>query len=228
MYRVLLSLLIILPLLFSQSFAEEKDPSLLKPTPEDIVMGKEDAPVLMVEYASLSCPHCAHFHNKIFPSIKEKYIDTGKVKFVFRAFPLNPPALHGTVLAYCAGDTRFYNFLKVLFDTQDSWAFNKNYLEMLTNIGKLGGIKSEAFDKCLEDKDLEFRILTIKQYAVNTLKIRATPTLYVNGEQFQDAIEVEPLSKFIDNALKDAPTAPVEEPQTSSPETPKKVEKPGE
>lgn len=228
MYRILLSLLIILPLLFSQSFAEEKDSSLLNPTPDDIVMGKEDAPVLMVEYASLSCPHCAHFHNKILPSIKEKYIDTGKVKFVFRPFPLNPPALHGTVLAYCAGDARFYNFLKVLFDTQDSWAFNKNYLEMLTNIGKLGGIKSDAFDKCLEDKDLELRILTMKQYAVNTLKLRATPTIYVNGEQFQDAIEVEPLSKFIDNALKEAPTTSEAKPQDSTLETPKKVEKPGE
>ena len=165
------------------------------------MLGNPEASVTIIEYASLSCPHCAEFHNKVLPGLKEKYIDTGKVAFVFRPFPLNLPAFHGTVLAYCAGDKRFYNFLKVLFDTQESWAFHKNYLEMLSNIGKLGGIKPQDFDRCIEDKALEESILETKKHAANTLKLRSTPTFYVNGVQYEKSFRLEPFSQYLDELL---------------------------
>ena len=221
MYRILLSLVLIFPLLATQvSAAEELDKTLVAPQEGDIVLGQADAPVFIVEYASLSCPHCAHFHNKVLPTLKKNYIETGKVKLVFRPFPLNLPAMQGSILTYCAGDDHFYNFLKVLFDTQDSWAFNKNYLEMLTNIGKLGGVKGDQFDKCLADKELEGKILSSKQYAVNALKVRATPTFFINGKLYEGEPDVGPLSSYIDELLAGQETAPAE--------AEKKAEKPEE
>lgn len=174
---------------------------IYQPLPDDVTLGKADAPVTIIEYASLSCPHCAHFHNTVLPSIKEKYIDSGKAKLIFRSFPLDLPALKGTVLAYCAGNDRFYNFLKVLFDTQESWAFSKNYLEMLANIGKLGGVKSEQFDHCMGDKALEDKILQMKLKGAQDMDIKATPTFFINGEKFEGTPSEEAFIKALDAAL---------------------------
>lgn len=184
---------------FSTGARAEND--LYKQLPDDIVLGKEEAPITIIEYASLSCPHCAHFHNTVLPTLKEKYIDTGKAKLIFRSFPLDLPALKGTVLAYCAGNDRFYNFLKVLFDTQESWAFHKNYLEMLANIGKLGGVKADQFDKCMADKDLENKILEVKLKGAKDLEVNATPTFFINGKKFDGGRTVEEFSKDLDAML---------------------------
>lgn len=168
---------------------------------DDIVLGDMDAPITLIEYASLSCPHCAHFHNNLLPEIKKDYVDTGKVKFVFRSFPLDLPALKGTVLAYCAGESRFYAFLRVLFDTQESWAFQKNFLEMLANIGKLGGVKGEEFDACMDDKTLEEKILQTKLVGAKEMDVKSTPTFYINGEKFEKGRTAADFAKAFDAIL---------------------------
>jgi protein-disulfide isomerase len=168
---------------------------------QDIVLGDDNAPVTIVEYASMSCSHCAHFHNTTFDDLKTKYIDTGKVKFVFRDFPLDEPALRGAMLAKCAGDKgkdQFLKFIKTMFSTQQNWAPKSNYLEVLSNIAKLGGMKSEEFEACMQDKELERQVMEGKFKAAKFLEIRSTPSFYINGELHRGAKEIEYLSEAID------------------------------
>jgi protein-disulfide isomerase len=187
------------------SLLENKvDKRLYEQMPNDIVLGNDKAPVTIVEYSSLSCPHCAHFQAKIFPGLQKTYIDTGKAKFIHRDFPLDEPALRGAILAHCADKDRYYTFIKVLFDKQDSWAYQKNYLEVLTNIGKLGGMSGEKIDACMKNKTIETSIIESKLAAAKTLDIKATPTFFINGEKVSGVNNVESFAKIIDKKL--APT----------------------
>jgi len=170
----------------------------------DFVIGKDDAPVTLVEYASMSCGHCANFHNRTFDDLKKKYIDTGKVKFVFRDFPLDEPALRGSMLARCAGldsEGDFLKFIKTMFRTQPNWASKKNYLEVLSNIAKLGGMTGEAFEACMVNKDVEHVIMEGKFHAAKFLEIRSTPSFYINGELHRGAKDLKYLSEAIDAVL---------------------------
>lgn len=185
----------------STATAEE----LYKISPEDVVLGDKKAKVTVIEYASMTCSHCADFHKNTYPEIKEKYIDSGKIKFVFRPFPLDEPALRGSMLAYCSGAQRFYKFIDVIFSTQANWAFNKNYLEVLANIGKLGGVSGEEFDKCMANNVLEKRIMQGKFDATTVLSVRATPTFFVNGNIYKGAHNFEYFSKVLDDALGEKP-----------------------
>lgn len=171
---------------------------------KDVVLGDKNAPVTIVEYASMSCSHCADFHNNSFDELKTKYIDTGKVKFVFRDFPLDEPAMRGSMLARCAsrdGVESFLKFTKVMFSTQDDWASKKNYLEVLSNMAKLGGMKGEDFESCMADKELEKQIMAGKFDAAKSLQLRSTPSFYINGELHNGAKDVKYMSEAIDAAI---------------------------
>ena len=168
---------------------------------DDFVVGDENAPVTIIEYASFSCSHCADFHNHTYQDLKTKYIDTGKVQFVFRSFPLNEPAARASMLVACAPDESKAKFIKVLFSTQNNWAFKKNFLEVLSNIAKLGGISQERFEQCIADSDLEHKITETRFYAAKVLEVRATPTFYINGTELSGAKNLEAFSKAIDEAL---------------------------
>ncbi|MCD6035617.1 MAG: hypothetical protein K0R63_1358 [Rickettsiales bacterium] len=154
---------------------------LLSLLPGDKVVGKEDAPITMIEYASLSCSHCAAFHKEVFPTLKERYVDTGKARYIYRDFPLNKQALRASMLAQCSGD-RYFDFVKVLFKTQESWAYDKNFEEKLANIGKLGGMTGEQFDACMQNVKVQEKILDSYNQAAKLLEIKGTPALFVNGE----------------------------------------------
>lgn len=180
---------------------KKADPHYYVRMASDIVMGSDKATVTMIEYSSLTCPHCAHFSKDVFPEIKKNYIDTGKVVFIHRDFPLDEPALRGAMLARCAGGERYYTFLKVLFDKQESWAYQKNYLEVLGNIGKLGGISSEKFDGCMKDKKLEDAIVEGKLTGANTLGVSSTPTFFINGKEYKGANSAAYFTKILDEAL---------------------------
>jgi protein-disulfide isomerase len=173
----------------------------LNKMPTDVQLGNDNAPVTVIEYSSLSCPHCAHFHHNVFPDFKTKYIDTGKVKYIHRDFPLDKVALKGATLTHCAGKDRYYTFLKVLFEKQESWAFAKNYLEVLENIAKLGGISGDKFHACEQDKTLEDSIIQTRQMATNIFKIDATPAFVINGKVYNGALNMKDLEEILAEAL---------------------------
>jgi len=181
------------------------DSTILDIKMNDLVIGDANAPVTMVEYSSLSCPHCAQFHTNVLPQLQKNFIDTGKVKLVVRAFPLNEPAVKGAMIVDCAGQNGLNreNFIKVLFDMQAQWAFSEGFLKDLKQIALVGGIDSAAFDSCVNDKDLETRILTSRQDAETKLTVTSTPTFFINEKKY----EGEPSVGGFDAALSAAASA---------------------
>lgn len=174
------------------------------PLPSDHVLGSKDAKVLLIEYASLSCPHCAHFYGSIMPDIKKKYIDTGKIRYILRQFPLNEPALVGAILVNCVGqgDTdKYYLFNSVLFDAQSKWAFDGNWKSALETISAVGGVSKEQFNSCINNKDSEMAIIKAKKIAMDELHVSHTPYFFIGGEAYNGDITLEDLSKFIDSKL---------------------------
>ena len=179
----------------------ETETNVLSVQPHDRILGSADAPVIIYEYSSLSCPHCASFHNDILPSLKEKYIDTGKVALVARNFPTNAPALSGSLLTMCVDKEKYYPFLKVLFRMQNKWAFSLDHKDDLKKIANVGGVSNDEFDACMANEDLEKQVLTIRRAAEENLDIQATPTFFVNGEIIQGAGTVEGFAEVIDKQL---------------------------
>lgn len=177
------------------------------PLKTDYVMGSDKAPVVIVEYASLSCPHCAHFSNSVLPELQKKYIDTAKVRYVLRQFPLNEPALKGAMLVECVGEQnreKYFVFSKVLFDAQSKWAFDGNFLGGLETIANVGGLNKEQFQGCINNTDREMKVLNIKKLATDELKIPHTPYLFIAGEVYSGNLSVEDVSAFIDAKLAQA------------------------
>jgi protein-disulfide isomerase len=175
------------------------------PLKSDFVLGKDDAAIVMVEYASLSCPHCAHFNASIMPELQKKYIDTGKIRYVLRQYPLNEPALRGAMLVNCVGKKqgaeKYYQFNKVLFDAQSKWAFDGNWQSALETIAAVGGINKEEFDACLKDTDNESAALKSKMEAQNELRVPHTPYLFIGGEAYNDNLAIDDIAKFIDRKI---------------------------
>lgn len=143
-------------------------------------IGDKSAPIKIYEYASLTCSHCAHFHNDIFPVLKEKYIDTGKVYFEFRGFPLNDPALRGEITARCLPVDKYEAFVSLLFKTQDQWAGGVNYMPALKQNSKLAGLSEGAFEACHENNDIKLKFAQTMQEAQDKWKIESTPTFIIN------------------------------------------------
>ena len=170
-------------------------------TENDWVIGDPDAPVTMIEYASLSCPHCAAFHKNTFPIIKKEYIDTGIVKFIFRDYPLNYPALEGSMIARCAGQKMHAKYISTLFNLQKKWVVANNSKELLFDIVKNGGITQEEFDKCLANKELENQILNDLLYAQKTFNIKTTPSFIINGKLIEGNKSVDKFRNVIENIL---------------------------
>lgn len=177
------------------------DKALLNIGHDELYLGSKDAPITIIEYSSLSCPHCAYFHQHVFNQFKIKYLDSGKVKYVQRPYPFDNVALKGAMLASCAGND-YYTYLKILFDVQLSWIMQKNFIEILENIAKLGGMSGEDFWKCMNSKDVEDKILKIRLDATNNLHINATPVFFINNKKFTGAMNLEKLSNILDDEYK--------------------------
>ncbi len=181
--------------------ADPSDPIFIAKT-GDIVIGSNTAPVTIVEYSSLSCPHCAHFHTTILPGVKAKLLDTGRAKLVFRHFALNESALRGAQLVECAPADKREAFLRTLFENQQTWAFSKSYQDDLKRLAATGGIDAAQFDSCMADKEGENAILATRQEAGTKIGVNATPSFYVNGVELTDWQNVEQFAKAIDEAGK--------------------------
>ena len=171
---------------------------------KDIPMGDANAPVKMYEYASMTCPHCARFQKDVFPHIKEKYIDTGKVQYTLREFPLDPRAAAGFLLARCAGEQKYYAMIDVLFAQQENWAFVEasQVVPGLLQIAKQAGFTQEQFEKCLQDKTLYDGVMAVKQRGSEVFKIDGTPTFFINGKRASGELTPEEFDKIVAPMLK--------------------------
>jgi protein-disulfide isomerase len=156
----------------------------------EMAIGKPDAPVTIIEYSSLSCPHCAAFHKDVFPALKSEYIDTGKVRFVMREFPLNEPALGGAVIARCLEPGRYFAFTTLLFAKQEDWAFKQDALLPLKALAKQAGMTDEEFDKCINDEALQQKILAARDEGQKK-GVNSTPSFFVNGKLLKGAATLE-------------------------------------
>ncbi len=176
---------------------------ILAPRPNDIIVGDPNALVTIVEYSSLSCPHCAHFHEKVFPDLQKEFITTGKAKLVIRHFPLNEPALKASEVVECAGGAgaQRSHFIEVLFKMQPQWAASDDYLKQLKQIALVGGIDSAAFESCTTDKELEARIVASRQEAADKLGVNSTPTFFINGVKLEGDMGIDSFRKGIADAL---------------------------
>ncbi len=152
----------------------------------DRVLGKADAPITVIEYASLTCPHCAAFNKDVLPEFKSRYVDTGKAKLVFRDYPLDQWALRAAMLARCAPADRYFSFLDVLFQNQVTWATAKDQMAALERIAKLGGLSHDQFTACMANKTLEDGILAESLRGQNEFGVNSTPTIIVNGKKIDN------------------------------------------
>jgi protein-disulfide isomerase len=163
-------------------------------------LGKEDAPVTIVEYASMTCGHCAHFHETTFPALKEKYIDTGKARLILREFPFDPRAEAGFMLARCSNDN-YFAMVDVLFKQQEAWAGVENAKEALLQISKLAGFSQESFEACLTDQKLLEDVRAVRARGEADFKVDSTPTFFINGNTYKGAMSIEEMSAIIDGML---------------------------
>lgn len=168
----------------------------------DIVQGKADAPVTIIEYASMTCPHCARFHAETYPTILSKYINTGKVKFVLREFPLDPRAAAAFMLARCAGDgDKRTAVIDLLFNSQQTWAASDNPIQALEDIMKQTGMSSKDFQACLDNQKLYDNVVKERDEAGKDFSIDATPTFFINGVKYSGEMTVDAMTKILDPLL---------------------------
>lgn len=168
----------------------------------DRVEGRADAPVAIIDYSSLTCPHCADFHMKVLPRIKREYIDTGKVKLVFRDFPLDGVALAASMLARCAPEAMYYRFLDALFGGQAEWTRAANPRKALVGFGRLAGMSQEAVDACFANEALLNGIQAMKAEGQTKYGVDSTPSFIVNGTRRPGVSTYEQFTAIIDPLLK--------------------------
>jgi protein-disulfide isomerase len=171
--------------------------ALLAITQDDRILGSPSAPITVVEYASMTCPHCAHFAKEVLPELKRKWIDTGKVKLVLRDFPLDQLALRAAMIQRCAPPDRFYAFADTFFADQAQWVIADDGIAALARLAALGGMSRNQFEACLKNGALENRILQERLSASKDLGVEATPTFFINGSKFAGAPTVTEFDKVL-------------------------------
>jgi protein-disulfide isomerase len=167
----------------------------------DLVYGPADARVTIVEYASTTCSHCARFHTDIFPEFKKKYVDTGRVRFIFRNFVLNPLDAAASMLSYCGPAERRGAFVDFLFQQQEKWAFTQTPLDSLLTMARQAGFTQESFNACLQRRDLYDALVATKDKAAETFRINSTPTLIINGQVHRGALTLPELDRILQPLL---------------------------
>ena len=178
------------------------------PLPEES-LGKADAPVTIVEYMSMTCPHCAHFHNTTFDTIKQKYVDSGKVQFIIREFPFDPRAAAAFMLARCSASNpeqlstpeQYFPMVSMLFKQQQIWAAADDGRAALLQMSKLAGFTEDSFTKCLTNQKLLDEVNATRERGSKDFGVNATPTFLINGKRYSGDMPVDTMSKLIDSLL---------------------------
>ena len=163
----------------------------------DVWLGADDARVTIIEYASMTCSHCAAFHKTTWPALKERYVDTGKVRFTLREFPLDPLATAGFMLARADGPAKYYPVTDLLFDQQAAWAFVPKPLDALQQMMRQAGFSKERFEACLRDQKLYDAVNAVKNRGVEAFKIDSTPTFFINGRKVPGEMSVDEMERII-------------------------------
>jgi protein-disulfide isomerase len=167
----------------------------------EMAIGKADAPVTIVEYMSMTCPHCAHFHNTAFDAIKQKYVESGKVRFVLREFPFDPRAAAAFMLARCAPEGQYFPMVSMLFKQQEQWAAAQNGRDALLQMSKLAGFSQQTFEACLTNQKLLDDVNTVMQKGAKEYQVSSTPTFFINGKRYSGDMSVDTMSALIDPLL---------------------------
>jgi protein-disulfide isomerase len=201
-------LALLMPILFGLSACG--DGSTTGPTIAELMVesplgdkwiGRADAPVTIIEYASMTCPHCRAFHETVFDDFVAAYVDTGKVRFIFREFPLDNLAKAGAMLARCTpGENGYFAMVDVLFETQTTWATAENPADALLQIAQQAGFTQESFEACLSNQELDDGVDWSFDRGVE-LGVTGTPTFFINGEMFSGEISLVRLSQIVDGKL---------------------------
>ncbi len=182
------------------AYAEDLS-TLMEPGPlGEHIIGDPNAPVTIIEYASMTCPHCRTFHKEVFPAIKEKYIDTGIAKLYFREFPFDPASAAAFMLAQCAGEDKYFSMIDVLFEQQSVWRQGK-VVDELFKIAKLAGFTQESFSACLKNQELLDNVLSIQKRAAEDYGVNATPTFFINGTKYSGNMSAEDMGEIIDGLV---------------------------
>jgi protein-disulfide isomerase len=184
--------------MLTAAFAASAKPLGTEEALKERVLGDPKAPITIIEYSSLGCPHCAKFHKDTLPELKKNYIDTGKAKLIYRDFPLGGGAYAAAMMARCAPPSRYFQFIEVLFKNQDTWARSKNPQQPLARIGKLGGMSQAAFDACLKNEALFQGIRKVQLEGKQKFEVNATPTFIINDEKISGARPYEDFRKILD------------------------------
>jgi protein-disulfide isomerase len=164
----------------------------------EMALGPENAKVTVIEYASASCPHCANFYKTTFQDLKKDYIDTGKIRFIFREFPHNQPGLAAFMLARCAPKDKFFPIVDMLFEQQEKWLQAPR--DELFKIAQLAGFTQESFDACLKNEDVAKGIISVRDQAEG-FGVDSIPTFFINGEKLKGETTIEEFRKIIDPLL---------------------------
>ncbi|KQP58108.1 disulfide bond formation protein DsbA [Methylobacterium sp. Leaf399] len=196
---------VLLPRLSLEALAQESPAAnlstLMEPGPlGDVWLGPKDAKVTIIEYASMTCSHCAAFHRQTWPTLKERYIDTGKVRFTLREFPLDPLATAAFMLARCEGDAKYYPITDLLFDQQANWAYvqkPQSPVDAMEQMLRQAGYSKEKFEACLKDQKVYSAVNAVKQRGMDVYKVDSTPTFFINGERYKGEMSIEGMEKVI-------------------------------
>ena len=194
-YNISKFLIIFIFLIFS------KYDFIIAKTEEEIFLGNKDSKIIVIEYASMTCIHCANFHKEVYPKIKENYIDTNKIKFIYRDFPLDKQALFGSILARCAPKEKYFDFVKLILTTQKKWISNDStFIDKLKNIGKLAGLNESKINNCFKNEQLVNNIINTRTTAEEKYKITSTPSFIINEKKYS-SMSYENFEKIIEHLI---------------------------
>ncbi len=185
---------------------EEEARAFAPPGLEEMALGSPDAPVTMIEYASFTCGHCAAFHVETLPRLQKDYIEPGKVRLIFRDYPLDSWAAAASLLARCVGEDtdaeRFFFFIKILFENQAKWAFSNDRAGELRKLARLGGIGSAAFESCLQDQTRLGALQQMQNHAQKVFGVESTPTFFIEGDKIEGNQPYKDIRDVLDRHLR--------------------------
>ncbi|MCQ4633415.1 DsbA family protein [Shinella sp. CPCC 100929] len=183
---------------FAQAASADAVPDLMQPGPlPERILGRDDAPVTVIEYASMTCGHCANFHLNVWPAFKAEFVDTGKVRFILREFPFDPRATAAFMLARCMGDAKWYPTVDLLFRNQPRWARTKDGKEGFLSVLSMTGLKEADLEACLGDQALLDKVNAVAARG-QELGVDSTPTFFINGEKYTGVMPIEQLRALVE------------------------------